>query len=116
MDFHPGQYHLLAILKDEDGKTQKELSELLHIKPSTTTIMIKRMEKNELVVKKVDEEDRRISRIYITEKGKKMCVEAKMIFENFQTGNFEGFTEEELEVFKLYLLRLKNNIEKNMKS
>lgn len=115
VDLYPGQSHLLFVLNKEDGKSQKELAKRLKIKPSTTTVMLGRMEKSELIYRKQDSEDQRISRVYITEKGKATCREAVDIIEELENEYFGNFTKEEEQEFKKLLLKLKGNLENSNK-
>ncbi|WP_234702334.1 MarR family winged helix-turn-helix transcriptional regulator [Clostridioides difficile] len=57
----------------KDGQSQKELADKRKVKASTTTVMIKRMEKAGLVERKQDEKDQRVSRIFLTDKGLEIC-------------------------------------------
>ena len=66
---YPGQPPLLFALYKENGQSQKDLAKKMRIKPATMTVMIKRMEKTNFIERNQDDNDQRISRIYITEKG-----------------------------------------------
>src|SRR5699024_6267897 len=67
VDIYPGQPPMLFILNKEGGQSQSELAEKLQVKPSTITVMLKRMEKEGIVERRKDELDQRIIRVYITE-------------------------------------------------
>src|SRR5690606_33080780 len=67
---YPGQPSLLFSLAKREGQSQKELAEELEIKPATLTVMLNRMEKNGLVRRAPDEQDQRVSRIYLTDEGR----------------------------------------------
>ncbi|WDU82004.1 MarR family transcriptional regulator [Caloramator sp. Dgby_cultured_2] len=55
-----------------DGRmSQKELSDKMNIKESTTVRLVDRMEKDGFIVRFKDSNDRRITYIELTEKGKK---------------------------------------------
>lgn len=115
IDIHPGQQHLLMNLKENDGQSLKELAEKLEIKPATVTVMVQRMEKSGLVIKKSDEKDQRVSRIFITAKGHDICKKAEKLKEQMERECFEGFTVEEKIIFRRLLLEMGNNIEEKMK-
>lgn len=115
VDLYPGQSHLLFILNKEDGKSQKELAKKLKIKPSTTTVMLGRMEKTGLIYRKQDLDDQRISRVYITDKGRDTCKDAIDIIRELEDDYFGNFTDEEEENFKRLLLKLKINLETRKK-
>jgi len=89
---------LLFILHDEiAGKkaSQKELSYILGIKPSTFAVLIKRIEKAELIEKVPDENDLRCNVITPTDKGKKLVNESANIFSTIDKKMYQGFTEKE---------------------
>ena len=73
---HPGQLPILSRLHEKEGASQRELADMLHIKPPTVTVTIRRLEKAELVYRKTDESDLRVTRIYLTEKGKALALDA----------------------------------------
>lgn len=107
---HPAQLPVMKILADYGGISLKELSDMLHIKPPTASVMVKRMEKNGLVCKMADLDDQRISRLYLTEKGKGMSSQiAELIRENERLMT-EGFSEEELMQLRGYLRRMTANL------
>lgn len=112
---HPGQQHVLFILQHKDGCSQKEIAEILKIKPATVTVMIKRMEKNSLVNRKQDEKDQRIWRIFITDKGNEFCREAEEIRNEIEKECFENFTQEEKILLKRLLMQVKSNLHERIK-
>ena len=61
---------LICALRKEKGLTQRELAEKMCVKPPSMTVALQKMEKNEYVTRKPDQEDQRIIRITLTEKGK----------------------------------------------
>lgn len=107
---YPGQPPLLFILNKEDGLSQKELASRLQVKPATLTVMLKRMEKTELVIRKQDEEDQRVSRVYITEKGQEVFKMAEELMKKVDDQMFKGFTGEEKEKLGIFLNRIKDNL------
>lgn len=107
---YPGQPPMLFILNQEDGLSQKKLANKLKIKPSTIAVMLKRMEKANLIVRKKDDKDQRISRVYLTEKGKKVCEDTIKVVKQIERECFKDFTEEEKETLKSLFLKMKNNI------
>ncbi len=61
---------ILMSLYREEGRTQEELSQWLHIDKAATTRTVHTLEEKGIIVRKHDERDRRCNRIYLTEKGK----------------------------------------------
>ncbi len=109
---YPGQPPLLFILNKEDGLSQKDLAEKLRIKPSTLTVMLKRMECGSLIYKKQDDKDQRIFRVFLTEKGKEVCEKSIEIVKSLEKECFGNFTDEEKIVLKSMLTQLRDNFKK----
>jgi MarR family transcriptional regulator for hemolysin len=63
-----GQWKVIVMLVKHNGLTQKEIADKLGLEGPTLIPIIDKMEKEELVVRKVDPSDRRNNRIYRTEK------------------------------------------------
>jgi MarR family transcriptional regulator, transcriptional regulator for hemolysin len=63
-----GQWKVIVMLVNQNGLTQKEIAEKLGLEGSTLIPIIDKMEKENLVIRKVDSSDRRNNRIYRTEK------------------------------------------------
>ncbi|HOJ93291.1 MAG TPA: MarR family transcriptional regulator [Dictyoglomaceae bacterium] len=112
LKLHRGQAPVLLLLGEKDGLVQKEISERLKIKPSTVTLIIKRMEKRGLVFSKRDEKDKRFSKIYLTEDGRKFICKLKKTFGQLEEEMFSGFSEEEKIILEGYLRRIQDNLEK----
>ncbi|WP_315116431.1 MarR family winged helix-turn-helix transcriptional regulator [uncultured Clostridium sp.] len=108
---YPGQPPMLMALHIKDGQSQKELSDKLNIKPATITMMLKRMEKFDLVERKVDAEDQRVVRVYLTEQGKNLSKEVIQIMKIINQECFSNFTEEEKVLLRRLLMQMKDNLE-----
>ncbi|MBU5592250.1 MarR family transcriptional regulator [Clostridium sp. MSJ-4] len=107
---YPGQPPMLMVLHKMDGQSQKELAEKLKIKPATITMMLKRMEKAELVERRQDPEDQRISRVYITEKGRKAWEQLQDIMKIIEEECFGNFTQEEQVLLRRLLMQMRDNL------
>lgn len=71
----PPQFIALQWLHEFGDMTIGELSSKMYLACSTTTDLIDRMEKNELVERVKDTNDRRVVRIHLLDKGKKIIRE-----------------------------------------
>jgi DNA-binding MarR family transcriptional regulator len=107
---YPGQAPLLFSLYKENGQSQKELAKKMRIKPATMTVMIKRMEKTNFIERSQDENDQRISRIYITEKGIKICEELIVIKKGIEEECFQNFTQDEKILLRRLLMQMRDNL------
>ena len=68
----PGQLPVLICLWEQDGLTQRELYERVHIEQATMSNTLSRMERDGLVKRKPDPEDRRAARVTLTVKAQKL--------------------------------------------
>ncbi|WP_346876414.1 MULTISPECIES: MarR family transcriptional regulator [unclassified Clostridium] len=90
--------------------SQKELSDYMDIKESSMVRLIDRMEKEELVERRKGSEDRRITKIILTDKGKFLKEELMPRGQAFQDDVLKGISKENLEIFKEVLQRMTDNI------
>lgn len=107
---YPGQPPVLIVLTYSDGLSQRELSDKIRIKPATMTVMLGRMEKAGLVVRKSDPNDQRISRVYITDKGREVKKEFDKVFQQIEEECFSNFTEEEKILLRRLLMQMRDNL------
>jgi len=66
------QWKILVMMSVKDGTTQKEIANGLGLEGATLIPILDKMEKDGLVVRKVDLADRRNNRIYRTEKAENL--------------------------------------------
>ena len=77
---HHGQGMILFQLWQEDGLPQRALAQALHIRPPTATSTLRRMERDGWVDRRRGKSDRRIVRVFLTDKAKKLRREARASF------------------------------------
>jgi DNA-binding MarR family transcriptional regulator len=65
-----GQWTLLLFLWEQDGLSQKQLSRRAQIEEPTAARTIERMERDGLVTRKRNAEDRRVFNVFLTEQGR----------------------------------------------
>lgn len=106
----PGQIPLLISLLKQDGVSQKKLADANFVKPPTVAVMLKRMEKNGLIQRRQDNEDQRIMRVFITEKGKSTVDEVRELMISMQDAMYQGFTQEEKVLMRRFCLQMKENL------
>ena len=111
---YPGQIPFFKILSEQDGLSQREIAEALRISPPSVTVSIKRMEKNGLVERKPDEKDQRITRIYLTEKGKQLDIQVKQALKKMEDELLEGFQESEVCLLRRFFQHMIENVQKTM--
>ena len=92
---HRGQGKLLYILVDQDGISQKEIVDIMDIRPSSVGELVAKLEQQGYVEKKIDENDKRVSNIYITDSGREAVKEAIEYRNTASNELFSGLTSEE---------------------
>jgi len=111
-DFNRGEFPLLfKLIKKGDGITQKEICEMLYISKSTTSKIIKRLVEKGYLRKEKDPEDKRASRIFLTDKKDKIEDLIKEIDQKAENKMLEGFDTEEREELRGYLERILDNLD-----
>ncbi len=109
-DLGPGQFMLLLDLYREDGKNQEVLSENLKIDKTTTARAIKKLEKNNYVIKVKDDNDKRNNNIFLTDKAKDIKDDIFEILKNFNDEISNTLSVEEEILLKSLLKKVCDNI------
>jgi DNA-binding MarR family transcriptional regulator len=111
-----GQPPVLFALNEKDGMSNSEMAEFLEITPATLTNKVKRMEKAQLVIRRRDSQDERVSRIYLTEKGRGLLDDLHAIMKDIEDVLLEGFSQSQAQDFKENLELVVHNIEVHIPS
>ena len=69
LDTHPGQAICLRFLSANDGITQRDLADALHLARPTVSRMLQAMEKAGAIERRTDEHDQRLTHVYLTARG-----------------------------------------------
>lgn len=101
---------LMRILAKCEGVSMIDLVEYTHLSKPTVSLGLKKMEEMGLVKKESDPSDARISKIYLTEKGKEL---ERRNFENLQSIDrhvMRGLSDEEIKTVTEILKKMRNNL------
>lgn len=107
---HIGQPMMLRSLYKKDGVPQSILAKELVITPATASAMVKRLEKGGYVIRKRDAEDERVSNVYLTDKGRDLSSDLRVVKDKMEELVFDGFTAEEKKNMRSYLERVMDNM------
>ncbi|MBD8032220.1 MULTISPECIES: MarR family winged helix-turn-helix transcriptional regulator [Solibacillus] len=102
----PPQFIALQWLHESGDMTIGDLSTKMYLAFSTTTDLVDRMEKNELVQRVRDENDRRVVRIHLLSEGERIIQEVILKRQDYLRDITEEFTEEEFEQLSRTLQKL----------
>ncbi|PGT88174.1 MarR family transcriptional regulator [Bacillus sp. AFS040349] len=111
-DYHitPPQFVALQWLWENGDLTIGELSNKMFLACSTTTDLVDRMEKNQLVIRVKDTHDRRIVRIHLLAEGERIIEEVIQKRQNYLRDMLVNFEEEELVILEKSLIKLQQEM------
>lgn len=93
------QYQVLKIINEHPGITAKEILIYLDTDKATLSGVLTRLEKSNLIERKVDKEDRRLIHIYLTEKSLSVCEDVKTIELSCEDEMLKGLKPREIRHF-----------------
>ena len=103
---------IMRVIAKNEGLSQVELVKITHLSKPTVSLALKKMEDMGLVRRENDEKDSRITKIFMTEKGKEI---EKKTFETLQEIDrfvMQGLSEEEIRTITSLLLKMRENFYK----
>lgn len=106
LDIKNGQYDFFLVISLNEGLSQKELSEHLHISKSTTAKAVKNLVSKGYVRKLKDELDNRIDHLFLTDKGLEKAPAVQGIFNEILDVCGSGLSQDENEL----LVNLMNKV------
>jgi MarR family transcriptional regulator, organic hydroperoxide resistance regulator len=113
IDLYAGQEMFLWHLWRENGLTQTQMVERMCVQPPTVSKMLERMEKAGLVTRRSDPEDSRVSRVYLTEQGRRSEQAVRDIWKNIEQRITAGLSVEERILLRRLLLHVHENVTRN---
>ncbi|MDE5715157.1 MAG: MarR family transcriptional regulator [Anaeroplasmataceae bacterium] len=105
--------YILSYLHHNENQiiTQKSIEKTLGITRSTASTILSRMEKKELIVREILNNDCRKKQIKITEKGRSLVLQTETEIHLFDQKLISDFTLEEIELLFEMFRRIKKNVE-----
>ena len=110
LGFKNGYRQILRHLVHEDGVTQIDLVRTTHLKAPTISVTLKKMEEEELVIRRADPMDLRVTRVYLSEKGRIHNNSVHKRLRELDAELMQGFSKEEAALLLQYLERMRDNI------
>lgn len=107
---HVGQAKIFSALLDHEKLTQREIASGLHIKPSTVTNMVKRMEGAEFIERRRDEHDDRVINVTLTEKGKEAARFTEKMIAQIEAEIRAEFSRTEVEALRKPLEKIHHTL------
>ena len=113
--FSGEQGKILFVLWQKDKITQKELASETGLAKNTITVMLEKMEKNNLIKRITDENDKRKSLVILTDYANSLKKSFDEISDEMLQKFYKNFSEEEIDKFEEYLHRIIKNFEEKRK-
>ena len=111
---HRNQHRVLMMLAHRDKIiSQKTIAEILDITPAAVTGILKKLELSGYI-KRSHGDDNRYHEIVITDKGLELVKTSREMFQDIDFSLFDGFTEEELDVYAKCLDKISSNLKNNL--
>ena len=105
-----GQFPVLRFLWISEGQTQAELRKKVLVEQPTLANTLKRMERDNLVKRIPDENDKRQTRIYLTEYAKELMPKLLGITDNINASILQCLTDKEKTQFISLLEKIYQNV------
>ncbi|MEH7418944.1 MarR family transcriptional regulator [Neobacillus drentensis] len=112
-DLTKGQYLYLVRICENPGIIQEKLAEMIKVDRTTAARAIKKLEMTGFIEKKDDQHNKKIKKLFPTDKGKKVYPFIRRENDYSNTVALEGFSETEVETIFTLLQRVRKNIEKD---
>ena len=97
---------ILFHLQFAESLTQVELVDKAHVRPSTMSVALQKMEIDGLITREASKEDQRCTLVKITPLGLKLCKEMREYVYELDLSLTEGINKEELEITKKVLRQI----------
>lgn len=112
-DLTKGQYLYLVRVCENPGIIQEKLAEMIKVDRTTAARAIKKLELHGFIEKKEDHHNRKIKRLFPTEKGKQVYPFIKREHDYSNGVALEGLSDHEAETLFNLLQKVRKNVEKD---
>ena len=94
LGINSSQLHLLFEISNQSNINQEKIAKRCNINKGAVARSIKKLEDNELVVREIDEANRRQNKISLTKKGKVVLNDSIDILDKWESEVFKNFSKE----------------------
>lgn len=112
-DLTKGQYLYLVRICENPGIIQEQLVDMIKVDRSTATRALQKLVMNDFIEKKDDPHNKKIKRLFPTEKGKTVYPFIKRENDYSDLVALKGFSKKEAEIAFALLQRIRKNVEKD---
>ena len=109
------QLGILLLLTLEDGLYQTQIANILGKDRPNITRMIDILETNDYIRREKDQNNRRILKVYLTDKGREKASIAKPLKDRMNAAQYKNMTDDEIMTLINLLRKVRKNIETEYK-
>lgn len=109
---HTGQEMLLMHLWLNNGCAQTDLADELCVQPATITKSLDRMEAAGWLQRQADTDDRRVSRVYLTDAGHALQKKVDRVWQELESLSFDTLTRDERENLRRLIAKVREGLVK----
>ncbi|MBY0149184.1 MarR family winged helix-turn-helix transcriptional regulator [Neobacillus niacini] len=113
LELTKGQYLYLVRICENPGIIQEKAAEIIKVDRTTAARAIQKLEMNGFIEKKDDQHNKKIKKLFPTEKGKTVYPIIKREHDYSNSVALEGFSDNEVETIFDLLQRVRKNVEKD---
>lgn len=106
----PSHAGILVILNECGPRSQRELADMINVKPPSVTVALQKLEKLGYIEKQPDAKDQRIVRIQITERGRECVVEVGSMIRKMEEILFRDISAEEKMLMRRLIMQMRQNL------
>ena len=104
------QVGIIHFLNDHNGASQEDIVYHVFLDKATIGRHLKSLEKKNIVIRNISEEDRRVHKVYLTNKGKSMIPEFKKIGRDWTGIMTKDLSDSEIETLEFLLKKVTRNV------
>ncbi len=108
-----GQPKVLAYLKSHEGYCQKEIAAACQLEPGSLTVLLNRMEKQGMIERRTEGNNRRSRHIYLSEYGRTLAALVVDRFYEVEEMAFAGISAEDRAAFARVSAEIIGNLKRN---
>lgn len=105
------QWWLLTYISLRPGLSQARLADGLQLGKVALGGLIDRLMKNDLIERRLDEQDKRVNLIFLSDAGLKLAKDIRLISHDVQDDSLKHISDQDLDVAISVLMQMKDNLE-----
>jgi MarR family transcriptional regulator, organic hydroperoxide resistance regulator len=110
LGLYVGQEMIMSQLWEKEGVAQTQLADACGLEKPTITKIMERMSEAGLIRVEKDQKDRRVRRVYLTERGRSLKGEVRRRWYLVEDQLFKGLSERDKSDFRQFLERMRANM------